>query len=461
MAHVWRLIIMDRPLVAIDMIPLPPPRGDLIARQPEDFPARRLQIIPDPGAIGREELMARNFHVHDPLVDQLLATAVGADRPDPVDLVPRPFVAIHDEAGVRRRKLDMVEPIRRSDDDLPLAGADVDGEDLHWNLRFQPFVQAHFLRLGETERLSIRAVGGIMRLAEGLLDLRRPGLLRAVGLKRLVAGGPLAKQQRFVGIDRPYRTAIDRRDFAGLAAVDIRHEDGGAPRPVIALAAGIIGRAGLAPGEQQLQILALDQRLDGPVGQRHHRYAVGRRYHHLVALGRIAVLMEIEAGAARLVGQAQDTVAGRLVDPFGGGLCLRGSGEANHHHRGPSDHRFAHPQFLFSAAAHSSASGMRARFWIAANPHCDAALVETPGHSTVGPTKAGPLWAIRGSPSDRPNPASPPKNSRAARVDSAASPVSRATKAVRRECPSFRFRLPKGREKWASHSRGEALNQRQ
>lgn len=50
--HVGRLVIMDRPHVAIDMIPVSLAGRDFIARQPEHLAARRLEIVPDPFAVG-------------------------------------------------------------------------------------------------------------------------------------------------------------------------------------------------------------------------------------------------------------------------------------------------------------------------------------------------------------------------------------------------------------------------
>ena len=43
--------------------------------------------------------------------------AVGADRPDAVDLVPRPFVAEHDQRRVGRRQLHVIQPVGRLVDD--------------------------------------------------------------------------------------------------------------------------------------------------------------------------------------------------------------------------------------------------------------------------------------------------------------------------------------------------------
>ena len=79
MRKVGRLIVMDRPQVAIDMIPAATAGREFIAREPEDLAARRLEIIPDPLSVGREEFMPGDFHVHEAFVDQLLARAVGAD----------------------------------------------------------------------------------------------------------------------------------------------------------------------------------------------------------------------------------------------------------------------------------------------------------------------------------------------------------------------------------------------
>lgn len=48
--------------------------------------------------------MPGDFHIHRALMHLLLIAAVGANGPDAVYLVPRTFVAIHDEAGVGGRE---------------------------------------------------------------------------------------------------------------------------------------------------------------------------------------------------------------------------------------------------------------------------------------------------------------------------------------------------------------------
>ena len=328
--------------------------------------------------------MPGDFHVHEAFVDQLLARAVGADGPDPIDLVPGAFMAIHDEAGIGGRELDMVEPVGRGDDDLPLAGANVDGEDFHRNLRFQPLVEAHLLGFGEGQRLAVGAGGGIIGLAELLLDLGLSALLRAVGLERPVAGRPLAEQQAFVRVDRADRALCHGGDAARLAAVDVGGEDGGGPARIVAAAAGIIGAARPASGEEKLQIAALDQRRHAPVGERHDADAIGRRDDHLVALRRVAVLVEIEAGGARgLIGDLDDPMPGGGVGPLPDRLGEGGAGPGERRERYQRNAAF-HREVLLQPCA-GSASGISARFSIAASPHWAAALVETFGHSTVGP----------------------------------------------------------------------------
>src|SRR5262249_58626474 len=72
-----------------------------------------------------------DLHVHRARVDLAQPGAVGADRPDAVYLVPGAFVTEHQQARVRRRELDVVEPVVAGVERLDLAGLDVHGVEAH------------------------------------------------------------------------------------------------------------------------------------------------------------------------------------------------------------------------------------------------------------------------------------------------------------------------------------------
>ena len=70
-----------------------PQVGDVDPGQPEHLALRRLEVVPDRAAVGAEELVAGDLHLHLPRVPHRQRRAVGPDRPDSIQLVPRPFVA--------------------------------------------------------------------------------------------------------------------------------------------------------------------------------------------------------------------------------------------------------------------------------------------------------------------------------------------------------------------------------
>src|SRR5439155_17711141 len=55
-----RHIEVDRPLVALQMVPSPFTIHDVVAGEPEIFAARRLQIVPNHLAVGAPEFMSEN-----------------------------------------------------------------------------------------------------------------------------------------------------------------------------------------------------------------------------------------------------------------------------------------------------------------------------------------------------------------------------------------------------------------
>src|SRR5205085_773840 len=60
---VGRDVVMHRPFAALQVIPNPFARRDLVAANPEDLAARRLQVVPDPTAVTAEELVSFDLHI--------------------------------------------------------------------------------------------------------------------------------------------------------------------------------------------------------------------------------------------------------------------------------------------------------------------------------------------------------------------------------------------------------------
>ena len=87
-----RYVEMDRPLVALEMIPGSFSGIDVVARQPEDFAARCLQVVPNGAAVVTPELVPGDFHRDGAVVNLGQTAAVAADSPDSIHLMPRPFV---------------------------------------------------------------------------------------------------------------------------------------------------------------------------------------------------------------------------------------------------------------------------------------------------------------------------------------------------------------------------------
>ena len=150
---VRRDVEVHRPVLARDLVARPPAAVERHARQPELLSLRRLQVVPDGPAVWGPELVAGDLHVHLARVHQAPAAAVGADGPDPVHLVPGSLVAVHQQAGVGRGELDVVEPVGRAVDRLDLAGGDRDREERHGKTSGPARLQARFLRRGRGLRV--------------------------------------------------------------------------------------------------------------------------------------------------------------------------------------------------------------------------------------------------------------------------------------------------------------------
>src|SRR5437762_1106410 len=99
---------MYGPVVAVDWVSRANALLDTDAGDPELLAARSLEVVPDGFAIGAPEFVAGDFHFHGAVVHEFHADAIGADRPDAIDLVPGAFVAVHDQSRVCGGKLEMV-----------------------------------------------------------------------------------------------------------------------------------------------------------------------------------------------------------------------------------------------------------------------------------------------------------------------------------------------------------------
>ena len=207
---------MHRPFVAQHVIPDALAGLQIDIGQPEILAARRLQVVEDFRAVPVEEFVPGDLHVHHALVHELVARPVGADGPDAVDLVPRPFVAVQQQRRIGRRKLHVIEPVGRVDQHLARARGDVDGEDVHRHVGGQTLRHAVFLGGGEAHRLAVRADRVIAAVRARHL---RPRLQRHV----LIGVG--ADQQRVVGVDRGDEALGDGGDLRRLAGGDVDGED--------------------------------------------------------------------------------------------------------------------------------------------------------------------------------------------------------------------------------------------
>jgi serine/threonine protein kinase len=101
------------------------------------------------------------------------------------------------------------------------------------------------------------------------------------------------------------------REFAADPGVEIERIHGALPH--------VVGPARLSTDHDQVGA-AFEDSLDGPGPQIDHGQARRRRDDQLADVGRVAVLVEVEALAARFVGQADNAVSRRRIDPLTWGL---------------------------------------------------------------------------------------------------------------------------------------------
>src|SRR5262249_56208701 len=108
---VGRGVEMHRPMFALHFVFDLFATREPVAGQPEDLRFGRLQVVPDGFAVGAEELVAGDLHLHRSGMNLGQPRAVRADRPDAVDLVPRPFVTKHQQSRIGGAKTPVVEPV--------------------------------------------------------------------------------------------------------------------------------------------------------------------------------------------------------------------------------------------------------------------------------------------------------------------------------------------------------------
>src|SRR5579872_525532 len=101
---------MDRPLIPRQRIPVLRAGSYIYSAQIKGLPLGYLPVEIDRLPIRTKELMPRYFILHRPFVHQPRLPAAHPDRPDPVHLLPRPFMTEHQQIGIGRRELYMAQP---------------------------------------------------------------------------------------------------------------------------------------------------------------------------------------------------------------------------------------------------------------------------------------------------------------------------------------------------------------
>ena len=112
--------------------------------------------------------------------------AIAVHEPDTIHFVPGTFMAEHQQIRIGGGKLEMVEPVGGSMNDLGLASAGVDGEQRHRQVRGQALFHHLAFRLWLIELL-------------WLVGLRAVSRLPVVCAFAFDIG---SREKRFVGIDR-------------------------------------------------------------------------------------------------------------------------------------------------------------------------------------------------------------------------------------------------------------------
>ena len=245
--------------------------------------ARHLQIVPDGLPIAAEKLVTRDFHVHRSFVHQSQAGAIRSDSPHPIVVVPRSFMAKHDQVGVPGGHLKVVGPVVLRVDLTERASLDVDGVE-HFRRTRSP------VRL-KTSALSTGRRSARYRLSVGIgHDAHQHGFVRADGESAATA-----------------RLGRNLGDLACRVGIQIRSEDGAFLR--------VVNLAGLMAGHQDAHA-PLNHLIDFARRQIDGRDAVRIGDHQLLAISRVGVLMEIQRRSAGLARETNHAMSGVRVDPF-------------------------------------------------------------------------------------------------------------------------------------------------
>ena len=227
-------------------------------------------------------------------MDERVLRAVRPDRPNPVDVPPLPLMAVHQQPGVVRRKLQMIEPVRPEEEVRRLARPQVDRVDPHGKAGREP--GRHHLAL-------------VDRLVE-IVDLQ--GARTAVILP--VAHDEGAARQRLVRVDGEDLPAARQ---IGELALGSGRQIGAPERAVVRIGRASReehGRRPVADGNDLHGPLDNDpggegREIDDP------DVAAPGRVDHLLAVGRVAVVVEIQAGRPGLARDAVDAVPRVGIDP--------------------------------------------------------------------------------------------------------------------------------------------------
>src|SRR5580698_143573 len=99
-----RDIEMDRPFVALQVIPKALGCGDFVTGEPEILPARSLEVVPNPFAVRAEKFVPGDFVLHGAFVNECKTGAIRMDGPDAIHQLPWPLMAKHDKVRIRRGK---------------------------------------------------------------------------------------------------------------------------------------------------------------------------------------------------------------------------------------------------------------------------------------------------------------------------------------------------------------------
>src|SRR6185312_4006818 len=101
---------MDRPFITRKRILPFRARRDVNGAQIKSLSLRYLPVEIDGFPIRAEELVPRYLVLYSAFMHETHLPAFHTDRPDAVHLLPRPFVAEHQQIGIGRRELHMAQP---------------------------------------------------------------------------------------------------------------------------------------------------------------------------------------------------------------------------------------------------------------------------------------------------------------------------------------------------------------